>query len=231
MTDGEEGEHNWVTSGNPVVMLEMLQGRASQRKRRLFACAATRALGPLTQEHGELRSGLEMAERHADGLADDDELSVARERIEALRGRMNSAEGGLFVARAAAILACGSLELGNGVYHSIGSFVRWLGSVPRGLAPGRLPDLLRDVFANPFRTPPLPDDLFSWQGGTVVRLAQAAYDDRELPAATLDPVRLNVLADALEDAGCSDEAILSHLRASATHVRGCWVIDRILGKQ
>jgi hypothetical protein len=62
------------------------------------------------------------------------------------------------------------------------------------------------------------------------RLAQAAYEDRHLPAGTLDDTRLLILADALEEAGCSDAAILGHLRGPGPHVRGCWVLDLILGK-
>src|SRR5262245_45504604 len=111
MTANEEAEHNWVSAGNPVAILDLLGGRASDRKRRLFACAAPRALGPLIEERQDRRIGLVIAVRYADAIADSDELNVARERIEALRGRMSRAEGGLFVARAAAILACGSLDV------------------------------------------------------------------------------------------------------------------------
>jgi hypothetical protein len=64
----------------------------------------------------------------------------------------------------------------------------------------------------------------------VVRLAQAAYDERHMPEGTLDNVWLAVLADALEEAGCSDAEILNHLRRPGPHVRGCWVIDLCLGK-
>jgi hypothetical protein len=64
----------------------------------------------------------------------------------------------------------------------------------------------------------------------VVALAQAAYEQRELPAGTLDMARLAVLADALEDAGCTDADLLSHLRGPGPHVRGCWAVDLILGK-
>jgi hypothetical protein len=64
----------------------------------------------------------------------------------------------------------------------------------------------------------------------VVALAQAAYDNRTLPAGTLDPVRFAVLADALEDAGCDNADILNHLRGPGPHVRGCWVLDLPLGK-
>jgi len=65
----------------------------------------------------------------------------------------------------------------------------------------------------------------------VVALAQAAYDERELPAGTLDLARLAVLADALEEAGCTAQTILDHLRGPGPHVRGCWAVDLILGKE
>jgi len=60
---------------------------------------------------------------------------------------------------------------------------------------------------------------------------EAAYHDRSLPAGTLDRDRLAVLADALEDAGCSHAEMLTHLRGVGPHVRGCWVVDLLLGKE
>jgi hypothetical protein len=48
---------------------------------------------------------------------------------------------------------------------------------------------------------------------------------------TLDPARLTVLADALEDAGCTDADLLGHLRSPGPHVRGCWAVDLVLGKE
>ena len=86
--------------------------------------------------------------------------------------------------------------------------------------------LLRDIF-NPCR--PVTIDP-AWQTAQVVALAQAAYDQREPPAGTLDVARLAVLADALEEAGCTDQTVLDHLRGPGPHVRGCWVVDLILGK-
>jgi hypothetical protein len=65
----------------------------------------------------------------------------------------------------------------------------------------------------------------------VKKLAEAAYEERSLPAGTLNTQRLAVLADALEEAGCTDQTILDHLRGPGPHVRGCWAVDLILGKQ
>jgi hypothetical protein len=66
---------------------------------------------------------------------------------------------------------------------------------------------------------------------TVNRLAEAAYEERSLPEGTLDAARLAILADALEDAGCTDTDILGHLREPGPHVRGCWAVDRVLAKE
>src|SRR5262249_40384407 len=79
---------------------------------------------------------------------------------------------------------------------------------------------LRDIFGNPFRPVSLDS---AWRTSTAVGLATAAYEERILPAGTLDRDRLAVLADALEGAGCDSADILSHLRGLGPHVRGCWV--------
>ena len=95
------------------------------------------------------------------------------------------------------------------------------------------PDVLRRIVAS------LPEpayltgqrfDLLAWNDAVVVRLAQSAYEERHLPAGTLDNGRLAVLADALEEAGCTDADILDHLRGPGPHVRGCWPVDLCLGK-
>jgi hypothetical protein len=64
----------------------------------------------------------------------------------------------------------------------------------------------------------------------VLSLALAAYTDRNLPSGELDHARLAVLADALEEAGCSEQSLRDHLRSPGPHVRGCWALDLLLGK-
>jgi hypothetical protein len=88
--------------------------------------------------------------------------------------------------------------------------------------------LLRDLFGNPFRPVALDP---AWLSPTVTALAQAAYEERSLPSGELDLARLKVLADAIEEAGCPDQAILDHLRGPGPHVRGCWPVDLVLGRK
>ena len=77
---------------------------------------------------------------------------------------------------------------------------------------------------NPFRPAPAADPSWlAWNGGTVAKLAAAIYDARRF-------ADLPILADALEDAGCDNADILHHCRSEKEHVRGCWVIDLLLGR-
>ena len=72
----------------------------------------------------------------------------------------------------------------------------------------------------------------AWNNGTVAKLATAIYEERELPSGALDNGRLCILADALEESGCHDAEILTHCRGlRSVHVRGCWVVDLLLGKE
>jgi hypothetical protein len=81
--------------------------------------------------------------------------------------------------------------------------------------------LVRDIFGNPFR--PVAFDL-AWRSPTAVGLAQHMYDSRDFAAMPL-------LADALQDVGCEVPDILDHCRQPGEHVRGCWVVDLVLGKE
>ncbi len=79
-------------------------------------------------------------------------------------------------------------------------------------------DLLRDIFGNPFRPVSADPAWLSRNDGAVLKVARAVYDERAFE-------RLPVLADALEDAGCGEGALLSHLRGPGPHARGCWALD------
>jgi hypothetical protein len=93
-------------------------------------------------------------------------------------------------------------------------------------------ELLRDIFGNPFHPSPfLPSNVLRWNDGTIVRLAEVVYEESDMPGGALDNSRLAILADALLDAGCDDEALIQHCRSEGQHVRGCWAIDLILEKE
>ena len=81
--------------------------------------------------------------------------------------------------------------------------------------------LVRDIFGNPFR--PVTFDP-AWRTSDVMLLANGIYDERAFD-------RMPILADALQDAGCDKPDILDHCRGDGPHVRGCWVVDLVLGKQ
>jgi hypothetical protein len=81
--------------------------------------------------------------------------------------------------------------------------------------------LLRDIFGNPFRPVPFSP---SWRTDTAVSLARQMYPAREFSA-------MPILADALQDAGCDNDDVLNHCRGPGPHVRGCWVVDSVLGKE
>ena len=84
--------------------------------------------------------------------------------------------------------------------------------------------LVREIFGNLFRPVNVNPAWLVWNDGTIPKLAQSIYDDRAFD-------RLPVLADALEEAGCTNAEILEHCRGPGPHVRGCWVVDLVLGKR
>jgi hypothetical protein len=83
---------------------------------------------------------------------------------------------------------------------------------------------LRCIVGNPFSRPTIPQPTLAWNDRTIPKLARATYEERAYE-------RLPILADALEDAGCSDPDLLGHLRSQGPHVRGCWALDLVLGKE
>jgi hypothetical protein len=208
-------------------MLELVRGKASDRKLRLLACAYCRAVrGSLHMPPG---TAVAVAERYADGLACEEHLASER------RGAPFPNEYSEWVA-------------GPSAYDGAWQAVDWLTSardltridpdafrhvpIPLDDVVKRSVLLLRDNFGPlPFRPVRLGPAWLAWNGGTVRRLAHVVYENRSLPAGTFDEARLAVLADALEDADCTVAELLGHLREPGPHVRGCWAVDLLLGKE
>jgi hypothetical protein len=88
-----------------------------------------------------------------------------------------------------------------------------------------LVEFLHDIFGLlPFRPVTIAPSSLVWNDGTVVTLAKAIYEGRAFD-------RLPILADALKEAGCNNADILAHCHQPGEHVRGCWVVDLLLGKE
>jgi hypothetical protein len=245
-------EAEWRTCQEPQRMLGFLRdsGKLSQRKARLFAVACCRQLWPLLTDERSRRA-VEVAERHSDGLADDEELSEAGDAAQVACSRQTReihAEPGailpitIFAAKAAADTAITERKT---LTQLAGAKVS-VEEVLHGYAPGFAANsvcrmvtcatsrheswpgaLLCDIFNNPFRHPAfIAEGVLAWNEGCVVKLATGIYHERDF---SLE--RLGVLADALEEAGVANEEVLGHLRSPALHCRGCCVVDLVLGKE
>jgi hypothetical protein len=225
-------EAEWLACTDPEKMLAFLKGKASDRKLRLFACSCLRwDWGRL--EDARSRKAVEVSERYADGLAGQEELAVARRRAwEAHSSCWRPWREGHYAAAAYAVDEAANLAAAYAAPYTSSAFgdasILLLGWRKRKVwMQGVQSVMVRDLFRNPFHLVRISPGLRTPQ---VVALARAAYEERELPAGTLDVARLAVLADALEEAGCTDPDILNHCRRPGVHVRGCWVVDLLLGK-
>jgi hypothetical protein len=211
----------WLACEDPLQMLRSLRGRGSDRKLRLFACACCRLVqGMLTEHH--LRA-VAVAEQFADGAGSGYELRQARKAARFAEGATISAPRE--AAGQAADFTCveDAWNAAYGALHHAGKAQAggesWPHSPPAGAA-----RLARDLFAPPRQRARVRPEWLVWADGLPVKLAEGAYADRAFD-------RLPVLADALEEAGCADPELLGHLRSPGPHVRGCWALDLILGKQ
>jgi hypothetical protein len=230
---------DWQESSDPVKMLELLEKRSIRaRLLRLFGAACCRRAW-LDLTDARSRDAIAALERFADSPGkqpDQAELKAAYEAAEAAVEQAIPNSRAWFAARVVDAAAEPTLAWWTARW----SADLWLTAVGRAdkdagdrVGPGfrkrekaAVAGLLRDVIPNPFR-PVTVDRAFITP--VIQALAQAAYDERTLPSGELDPVRLSVLADALEEAGAGGE-VVEHLRSKGPHVRGCFVIDALTGR-
>jgi hypothetical protein len=218
----------WESCQDRSRLLATVQGMASDRKLRLVAAALCRSVWDV-MDREESRQAVLAVEQFADGLLTEAEFLAARARsrqaalyaTEALS--YSPHDVGSKRLRCAIYAANTAIHASHGTaipfLKSIGETAAWasgaIGGYPyRAGEEGQLA-VLRCVLGNPFLpVTPLGTSLLTWEHGVLTKLAQAAYDDRSFPAGTLDPGRLAVLADALEEAGCVEAGILAHLRSA-----------------
>jgi hypothetical protein len=210
-------EAEWMVCADPRLQLVFLQGKASDRKARLFACGVLRFRLPFLGDERSRRV-VEVAEKQADGLATQTQLAVAREAaLDAKRGAASqtvSWVGDRFPLQAARMTVV-SLQQAQTEVNARD----WSNKVA-----ARSRSLLHCIFGNPFRPVTINPAWLTWNDGTISKLARAIYDERAFD-------RMLILADALEEAGCTNADILNHCRLQRERVRGCWVVDLLLGKE
>jgi hypothetical protein len=235
-------EDEWRTSTRPGPMLDWLEAnhRATLRKKRLFVFSACR-LG-WADVRPEVRRLIEAAEDYVERL--DHPYS-------------DPPDSGRFHDALLSLVRVTLTNLESTTFHLVGFAVNSDGKAAAYIAAVNdlaevapqtvLASLLREQFGNPFRKvrwvsarlrdridllprTVRPADLLlsrewlTWEGGIVMGLAQAIDEERAWD-------RMPILADALEDAGCAESALLDHLRQGETHARGCWALDLLLGRE
>ncbi|MFO0880949.1 MAG: hypothetical protein U0840_26800 [Gemmataceae bacterium] len=219
-------EQDWLDSNDPTAMLGRLKELGfSERKLRLLACACCRCIWEHLEDPRSRRA-VEVAERYADGKATPRELADARaSAVPPARGpswaaywATNIKASGPVVNVFEAAVAAAATK----ATRRTGQAITW-DSVHAASVRDQV-DLIREVAGNPYKEVHFDPRWLTWEGGQIVRFAEAVYESMEFD-------RMPILADALEEAGCSDETVLEHCRHGGPHVRGCWVLDLVLDKE
>ncbi len=211
-------EEQWLSCADPLQLLGWVQLK-SRRKARLLACAACRQAWCEIRDE-RCRDELRAAEQFADGGISHATLEAASWEAErAYEDSQKSARSEVL-----ALYSAISLTVGDVVASDIEAIFRATADLALfgKNATAAQANLIREIVGNPFR--PCSFDV-GWFTTDVRLLAEWAYAANAFE-------RMPILADALQDAGCDCDDILKHLRdPNATHVRGCWALDRILGKE
>jgi hypothetical protein len=260
MVRGHTGTaQEWLACSDVDSMLELLRNTASDRQWRLFLCACGRRLLPLLASNHKdalrfLKKACPLIERYADGLATWPEIDKA---IAVDAPNRMASHASRFAVHVAVEASCIKLA-GNTrpMQHGKSSLIAHPASAGAAFAraaashilaedpeaPGKSQagrkrvasaaeqqaqvHILRDIFGNPFRLRPSRECVQTWitfNDSCALHIAEAAYMEGNFD-------RLPILGDALEEANCTDDDLLVHCRKPSAHVKGCWVVDLLLGK-
>jgi hypothetical protein len=192
-------------------MLEFIKDRTSRRKLQLFAVACCRRVLDRITENA-LRLVVELAERSADGEAAEAELKDAERAAWTIRNGPADSAAGVSV-----------LESPFAAAQAAAHYAAWaVPSSPRATERAHQAALLRCLIGSHHASVMIDPSWLAWSDGLVVKLAHTIYNKRAFDL-------LPILADALEDSGCTEEAVLSHCREPGPHARGCHLVDLLLG--
>jgi hypothetical protein len=246
-------EHEWLNSTDGGVLYGFLRSshRLHPRPQRLLLCAIARTFWSVLSD-SRSRTAVEVAEAVAEGHGNSTVLNrtalqarLAHEElvaafIEARRGTRGKyrrhVKEAAARAHASAMAAWAAAEEPSGFWNSsivdCGDPLDHYDSeiVVAGLVQDQ-PALVRELFGNPFVTSSADTMSLTISESRLKDLTRAAYQLRQLPEGHLHADQLAILADALEEAGCTEQALLTHLRGPGPHVRGCWALDLLTGKR
>ena len=249
-------EPEWLAADSPVRLFRHVRSRLSARKLKLLACGCCRLLDPLLSD--AQRDTLAVVERHADGFTTNDDYQRAVDDFG--RGVMDTLfqppadpddptpeqivqpMESLPAVVAQALQAVVTLPNDFGLMRAM----QWVSTAARRRANGVNPlastrnakqqmcEVYREIVGNPFRERVTAGPEWVLAGGRVtgwmLKVSETARAIARGVEADQAFDRLPILADALEDDGCSDAELLGHLRGSSHHLRGCWAVDLVLGK-
>jgi hypothetical protein len=217
-------EAKWLKCREPSPMFDFIESSASIRRCRLLACALCRRIWDQLTDYRSQRV-VQIVEGVVDGLVNELQIPTAWDDARAAAGPQSI--GGM--------TGIGDIVPPNSEARSAAAYTAT--TMPQGLltvlvSSARASEnpktelmeqckLFRDIFGNPFR--PVSFDS-NWRTTTAIQLARQMYDSRDFSA-------MPILADALQDAGCDNADILDHCRGPGPHVRGCWVMDLVMGKE
>jgi len=223
-------EAEWLHGTNLPTLGEWLEEQGYQRKLRLFVVACCRQAWDLLPGEASRRA-VEVAEMFADGLATAEELAAARAAVFPVH------VAGKDPRPFRATIAAGFCADEHGLWDSPVKLAEmaaddaarpgateeaWLAAFQAEIRKKIV--FLREFVGNPFRPVTVEEAWLVRNDGAVPKIAQEMYDERAFE-------RMGVLADALEEAGCTDAEVLEHCRGPGPHARGCWLVDLLLGKK
>jgi hypothetical protein len=224
----------------------------SRRKVRLYAVACCRRVWPLLGDSEPLlddsrsRNAVEASGSYADGLLTDEELLAiqAQARKVDLNTVMppryvgGSEQWGQRASKSILLALQAAVAVASPNIDDVLAVIREISNVglemalerPRStkawsarIGSGVQSSMLRDIVGNPFQSVSLDPRVLLWEGGTCRKIAEGIYAEGAFD-------RMPILHDALLDAGCADEELLTHCRNPKGHVRGCWALDLLLAK-
>ena len=207
-------EAEWLECNDPRPMVEFLGVEFSDRKLRLFAVTCCQRMWFFLDDE-RLRKAVVMAERYADRLISEEQFNAAR-RTELLSSASSQR------AAISPVFLC-TRDDPNAIVETYAHSIRLLVHAKEQHAErAAQADVLRDMFGPLLFRPVCLHP--AWLTLSVKQLGVAIYEEKAFD-------RMPILGDAMEEAGCTNAEILAHCRGPGPHVRGCWVLDLLLGKE